>query len=275
MGRSSRALLMLTATSLTFLMSGRPAMPVGEARLGTIGEGTAIIFSPDLAPSSTCAFYSRLGFLCIRDASWASVVSTIDAANRRSGKRPAIRTVIIESHGANGNALKLQDGRREADKRSYASVAALDERLYASGVHTCIINACNAGRLFRPEVYRQLDRWTFDRLLLPATAGWLLPSRAYDRTAPRVAFLIPRLNQLQSLTLANVGELDARTRERLRLDKGAYVISDTLIQLLTEDDRAAVVPAKATYTLARTSLSAHRGEQLLRAFHAWLSERAH
>jgi hypothetical protein len=271
MRRTGQALLLIIAT---LFVSGRAATPPGEARLQSVGRGMAIVFSPDLAPPTTCSFYSRLGFLCIRDASWRSASSKIEAFNRNSRKGHFVRTVIIESHGANGNALKLQDGRRETDKRSYASVAALDEQLYASGIRTCIINACNAGRLFRPEVYRALDRWAFDRLLLPATSGGLTPSAAYNRTNPRVAFLIPRLNQLQSLTVADVREFDARTRKRLGVEEGSYVISDTLIQILLRKRPAAVVPPKGTDVLMRTTLTAQRGEQLFREFRTWLNQQA-
>ena len=61
----------------------------------------------------------------------------------------SIETLLIESHGTNGDALKLQLGKDPAAPRSYIAPAALQEQLHGTGVRVCLLAACNAGQLFR------------------------------------------------------------------------------------------------------------------------------
>src|SRR3954471_12309820 len=72
------------------------------ARLTELGTGVAIVFSPDLSVPGNCRFYRALGFACFDDADWSHVLDGIHAQNLSSPER-AIRTVILETHGTNGN----------------------------------------------------------------------------------------------------------------------------------------------------------------------------
>ncbi|MCU1347201.1 MAG: hypothetical protein JWO56_231, partial [Acidobacteria bacterium] len=140
------------------------------ASVGEIGRGVAIVFSPDLSVDGNCRFYEALGFACFEDTDWQRVLGGIQAYNLTHRERP-VRTVVLETHGTNGNGLKLQRSYAPAAERSYISVGALQERLEPDGIAYVIISACNSGRLMRPSFYNQLDRAIGDRLVLPATCG--------------------------------------------------------------------------------------------------------
>ena len=96
------------------------------------GRGIAIVFSPDLSVEGNCSFYSALGFTCFDGADWGVLLDAITAHNHDPEAVP-IRTVVLETHGTNGNGLKLQRGHDEQDERSYVSVGALEERLSEAG----------------------------------------------------------------------------------------------------------------------------------------------
>ena len=139
-------------------------------RLSDIGRGKAIIFSPDIAPAGNREFYQALGFLYIEEASWLRALNRIIARNYWHPDDP-VRTIFLETHGTNGDGLKLQSGTLRTDGRSYISIAALQEKLEGMGVRLCVIAACNSGRLFRPGTYKTIKPQPRDSLFLPATFG--------------------------------------------------------------------------------------------------------
>ncbi|HET8772480.1 MAG TPA: hypothetical protein VFP80_01765, partial [Thermoanaerobaculia bacterium] len=87
------------------------AWPAGHAgSLDGIGNGVGIVFSPDLSVPGNCRFYQAMGFACFDSADWLEVLSAIHANNVDDrGRR--IRTLILETHGTNGEGLKLQTGK--------------------------------------------------------------------------------------------------------------------------------------------------------------------
>jgi len=50
-------------------------------RLGDIGRGVGVVFSPDLSVSGNCRFYQALGFACFQDADWSRVIDQIHQYN--------------------------------------------------------------------------------------------------------------------------------------------------------------------------------------------------
>src|SRR5690348_832250 len=104
-------LALLVATGLaanpTDLLLARAWPYERYAPLTGLGTGVAVVFSPDLSVPGNCGFYRALGFACFDDADWTRVLAGIHEQNTQSPER-AIRTVILETHGTNGNGLKLQ-----------------------------------------------------------------------------------------------------------------------------------------------------------------------
>jgi hypothetical protein len=134
-------------------------------RVSEIGRGVGVVFSPDLSVAGNCRFYQALGFACFQDADWSRVLDQIHRHNVAHPDR-RIYTLVLETHGTNGNGLKLQKGYAPTAERSYISVGALQERLEPEGVFYVIISACNSGRLLRPYIYTELDPYNGDRLFL-------------------------------------------------------------------------------------------------------------
>src|SRR6185369_8910667 len=79
--------------------------------LASIGRGVAIVFSPDFSVPTNRLFYERMGFFYLEDASWERVLENIEAFNAENPER-AVETVILATHGAHGNGLKLQANER-------------------------------------------------------------------------------------------------------------------------------------------------------------------
>lgn len=266
--------MFVVAATIASLSCGGNAEKASSSALFNTGRGTAIVFSPDLAPGDTSVVYSRLGFTVFRDPSWRNVMMAIERLNRRSERAARIRVVILECHSSNGNALKLQVGKSAVDARSYASIDALREHLAASGVEVCVITACNAGRLFRPSVVRGIDSTVFDPLLQPATLG-VLPITRSGHNHDATTFLIPRSNNLEAITEIRAPALAAGTRAALGLtSRSSFAVSETLVQLLVERNPTHLVPAAPTDTLSRTALRQERSAELTRAFCTWLDHRA-
>jgi hypothetical protein len=238
--------------------------PAAEQSLSCLGHNKAIVFTPDLSPPETCDLYRRLGFACYRDASWGVVLESLTRENEARPAGDRVTTVILETHGTNGNGLKLQDGHAATDRRSYVSAGALQERLEAAGVRFCVISACNSGRLLRGEIYKALDPDNGDRLFLPATLGLLNAGDAFDPSSSPVAILMRGDSHLEALTEGEVGELAPATRAALGLrdPKSRFVISDLMTQMLTRDPRLELTVARVTRTLSRDDISDEEGERL-------------
>src|SRR5262245_36154639 len=125
------------------------AWPGAKAKkVREIGRGIGVVFSPDLSVKDNCRFYEALGFACFQDADWTNILTGVHTFNLLNPDR-RISTLILETHGTNGNGLKVQESYEPEAQRSYISVGALQERLEADGVFYVVISACNSGRLLR------------------------------------------------------------------------------------------------------------------------------
>jgi hypothetical protein len=264
----------------TDVLSGNPA----PSRLSEIGRGIGIIFSPDLSVPTNREFYEKLGFAYFEDGDWRNIIRQIRVYNQKRPDNP-LNVLIIESHGTNGNGLKLQEGHDGRAGRSYISIGALQEQLDATGVRLCIITACNAGRLFRPAIYRTLNTRTRDPLFLAATLGIVNASSGYDPARSVVSVLYPAKSALETTNEGDVSELAPLTRRLLEIDvegsprppskgKGEmqFVISDILAQLLMGDKR--LLLKQGGYVTARSSenFTNKESEELFQSFLSFLDE---
>src|SRR5205085_7866178 len=84
------------------------AWPGAQAKkVSEIGRGIGVVFSPDLSVKDNCRFYQALGFACFQDADWSNILTGIHTFNLLHLDR-RIGTLILETHGTNGNGLKVQ-----------------------------------------------------------------------------------------------------------------------------------------------------------------------
>lgn len=218
-------------------------------RLSEIGRGKAVVFSPDFSVPDNREFYEKLGFDYYESANWEEILSKIQTKNP-GGASNKIQAVVLETHGTNGNGLKLQTGDAAADPRSYASIGALRQRLEAAEVQICIVAACNAGRLFRPEIYDRLNSRPNDPLFKPATLGIINATQADNAAQSSGQRQIAMVRRSDSLIEALCGgwtrELSPVAQRMLglatlsgdrivRVRNIRFIISTTLIQILTND----------------------------------------
>ena len=214
------------------------------ARLTELGSGVAVVFSPDLSVAGNCRFYRALGFACFDDADWSAVLDGIHAHNVDEPER-AIRTVILETHGTNGNGLKLQRSHDPGAERSYISVGALQERLEPDGVRYIVISACNSGRLLRPSIYNVLDPDNGDKLFLPPTCGIINASEDFDPARSHVTIVTPASSHIEMTVIGSTRELAASTRRLLARSAAAagfrppaqFAMSDLMMEMITHDRR--------------------------------------
>src|SRR6185436_1705242 len=207
----------------------------------------------------------RLGFTCYESASWETVVEDIRCRNASAAPEDAITAVILEAHGTYGNGLKLQTSAARKAWRSYAAIGALTERLSAAGVRSCVLAACNARRLLRPEIYHQLDD---TRLFLPATLGIMNGSRD-DAEASGLRLLARADSHIESLSVGSTGELSPPTLRALGLRKDetmAFVVSDMLVQLVTHDPSLDLRPATPVQKLRLVTPEDTYAEELFTRF---------
>lgn len=248
-----------------------------DASLAHLGDGVGIVFTPDLSVKNNCEFYRALGFACFASPDWLEVLGDIHAYNLGNpGHR--IRTLILETHGTNGNGLKLQAGKEPDDARSYIAVAALQEMLEPVGVQNIIISACNSGRLLRPEIYRRIDRENGDKLFLPATLGILDATDAFDETRSSVTVITPGTSHIETTVVGSIEELSPATRTALAnaakrrgitLPK-QFAISEMLIQMLLRSDELVLRTGAHVSELSKVQTSPETSERLFHAFVAHL-----
>ncbi len=213
-------------------------------RLGDIGRGVGVVFSPDLSVSGNCRFYQALGFACFQDADWTRVIDQIHQHNVAHPDR-RIYTLVLETHGTNGNGLKLQKSYSPTADRSYISIGALQERLQPEGVFYIIISACNSGRLLRPYIYSELDPYNGDRLFLPATCGIVNASEDFDPMRNPVTIITPQSSHIEMTLVGSVRELAPKTQKAILASARAlrvtpptqFAVSDMMVQMLTRDAR--------------------------------------
>jgi hypothetical protein len=250
-------------------------------RLSGIGRGKAVVFSPDFAESGNRQFYQKLGFLYIEDASWQKALNQIIARNYWHPE-DRIETIFLETHGTNGNGLKLQAGVARGARRSYISVAALQEKLEGLRVRLCVIGACNAGRLFRPEIYRALNPRPGDPLFLPATLGIVNASAKYDPTSSKIIVVRRAESEIEATSDGDTSEMSPLARTILGLDQATardrispnlhFVVSNLLIQMLIHDPRLKLTASGYTNAKSRQDLSNAESEILFERFLSYINQ---
>jgi hypothetical protein len=253
-----------------------PAAPY--AGIGDIGSGVGIVFSPDLSVPGNCRFYKALGFACFDSADWLEILSDIHAHNIDNPER-RIRTLILETHGTNGEGLKVQKGKNANDARSYISVGALQEWLEPVGVRHIIISACNSGRLLRPEVYLKINRDNGDKLFLPATRGIIDASDLFDPKRNDITVITPGASQIETTVVGKVSELAPATREAVEaaakerditLPK-QFAVSEMFIKMLTRDPSLELRTGAWVEELSKFQTSPRDSERIFNAFLAHLN----
>jgi hypothetical protein len=258
------------------------AWPAAQvATLDELGTGIGIVFTPDLSVPENCRFFQALGFACFESPDWLEVLSDIHSYNiDHPGRR--IRTLILETHGTNGNGLKLQAGKKPEDDRSYISVAALQEMLEPVGVRYIIISACNSGRLLRPEIYRKLDPNNGDKLFLPATRGIIDASEDFDPKKSITTVITPGTSHIETTLVGSLRELAPETRDaiaaaakkrEIELPK-QFAVSEMLIQMLLRDPKLELRTGAHVEELSKEQTSPEASEQIFRAFVAHMQSLA-
>jgi hypothetical protein len=250
------------------------AWPGAQAKkVSEIGRGVGVVFSPDLSVKDNCRFYEALGFACFQDADWTNILTQIHTFNLFNPDR-RIATLILETHGTNGNGLKVQEGYEAAAPRSYISVGALQERLESDGIFYVVISACNSGRLLRPAIYNRLDPYCGDKLFLPATNGIVDASDEFDPRLSAVMIIRPQSSHIETTIVGRIAELRAGTRRAITAAaklRGVtlppeFAVSDMLVQMLTRDTGLELVTGLYTDELSKDIRSPQTSEVLFARF---------
>jgi len=278
------AVLLLTAlpafalddTSLTLLNHAWPNVHV--AKISEIGSGIGVVFSPDLSVPNNCDFYRSIGFACFQDANWSHVLDPIHEHNTLFPEH-RISTLVLETHGTNGNGLKLQESYDPEAKRSYISVGALQERLEPEGIYYVIISACNSGRLLRPSIYKSLDPNNGDKLFLPATCGIINASDPFDPTQSPVMIITPQSSHIETTVVGATKELPVATRRAILAAAKAqwvkppveFAVSDMMAQMITRDPKLELAANTYVDRLSRQMTTEDRSELLFRKFLTYLN----
>ena len=236
------------------------------------------MFSPDLSVRDNCRFYEALGFACFQTPDWGRVLQGIHRYNSDHPDR-RIYTLVLETHGTNGNGLKLQHSYSPTTERSYISVGALQERLERDGVYYIIISACNSQRLLRPYIYNELDPYNGDKLFLPATCGIYDASPDFDSSRSAVTVITPRSSHIETTLVGSVHELRMATRRavlaaaRARHLKLAahFAISDIMMEILTRDPGLQLTSDRYIDLLSAEIQPVDRSEELYRHFLTYLN----
>ncbi|HEV7922434.1 MAG TPA: hypothetical protein VGR02_16750 [Thermoanaerobaculia bacterium] len=248
-----------------------------NAPLADLGRGIGVVFSPDLSVPGNCRFYQALGFACFDDADWSRVLDGIHAFNQQNPDRP-ITTLILETHGTNGNGLKLQRSYDPKADRSYISVGGLQERLDPDGIRFLILSACNSGRLLRPSIIATLDPRNGDKLFLPPTRGIVNASSSWRPGQSRSTILTPGASHIETSLAAHVRELGPATRKAIAAAAKAhgirmpdeFAVSDMLMQMVLRDAEVDLQLGRHVEQLSGVVQPQERSEELFRRFTARL-----
>lgn len=247
-------------------------------QLSNIGRRKAIIFSPDLSEPGNREFYRALGFVYFEDPDWRSVLRQIRQHNETNPDNP-IETLLIQSHGTNGDALKLQKGNQPDALRSYIAPAALQERLEGTGVRVCLLAACNAGRLFRPENYYMVRKDEGNRLFEPATLGMINASPNFDPAQATLTFARRAESRIEVINECRLAELSPAARAQFAQQGGLgpatrIAIPEMLIQLLLADNSLHLV--SSGYEVDRSGAETREGERerLIQRFLRFVDQKA-
>jgi hypothetical protein len=251
------------------------------ARLSDLGRGVGIVFTPDLSVPDNCRFYQSLGFGCFQDADWTRVLDGVEAFNASHPQAP-IQTLLLETHGTNGNGLKLQRSYDPRAERSYISVGALQQRLEPMGVRYVIISACNSGRLLRPMIVRSLDPNPGDKLFLPATCGIVNAGPDFNPRRSKVTVITPSSSHIETSLIGAVRELAPVTRSLITSAAKArgivppkqFAISDMLMQILLRDGRLELTTRGYVDELSAQIQTEDSSEALYKSFTSYLNATA-
>lgn len=243
------------------------------ARLKKLGERRAIVFSPDFAASGNRQFYEGLGFVYLESADWRWVLKEIMRVNR-ARTEGAIREIFFETHGSNGNGLKLQRSQLPSAPRSYISLGALQEHLSAAGVERAILGACNTGRLYRPEIYRKLDMSVKDPTVLPATLGVINASPKFNPSNSTVELVRRTDSRLEQTSEGKYQELPSSVRRALGLPASAkpFTVSNMFIQTIIKDERLQVTSSGFVRKISKATESEPDNEAIFQSFLKFLDD---
>jgi hypothetical protein len=257
----------------SLLLLDRAWPDVASRRVSEIGRGVGVVFSPDLSVAENCRFYESLGFACFQDADWEKV---LDAVHRRNVLYPERRifTLILETHGTNGNGLKLQTSYDPDANRSYISAGALQQRLEPEGIYYVIISACNSGRLLRPAIYNQLDPNNGDKLFLPATKGIVNASPDFVASRSAVMIITPESSHIETTLVGKLRELSPSARRAITdsaksigmITPTEFAVSDMMTAMLTRDSHLQLSAGSYVDELSRAAATVDRSEQLFAKF---------
>jgi hypothetical protein len=210
--------------------------------LDEIGSQKGIVFSPDLSEPANRAFYRALGFAYFEDPDWHVVLEQIKNYNN-GHPRNRIETLLVLSHGTNGDALKLQGSSKPGAPRSYIAPAALQEKLEGTGIRFFLLAACNAGRLFRSGNYTTVSADAGNRLFEPATLGIINASKDFNAANSSITIARRAESHLEVINECSLAELSPGTVAELAGDSNSSLtpasriaVPEMLIQLLLQDD---------------------------------------
>jgi hypothetical protein len=266
------------ADDTTEILMARVWPATSEVRVSELGRGIGLVFTPDLSVPGNCRFYESLGFACFEGADWDRVLGDIRSYNIFHPER-VVRTLVLETHGTNGNGLKLQTSYAPSADRSYISVGALQERLEPDGVEYIIISACNSGRLLRPSIYNTIDRNNGDRLFLPATRGIVDASPDFNASHSGITIITPATSHIETSLAASVRELAPVTRrllEKAARQRGIappqqFAISDMLMQIILRHPLLALSTTGYVEALSGEVQPENVSEGLFRSFKSRLN----
>jgi hypothetical protein len=252
--------------------------PAPAARIDEIGRGVGVVFSPDLSVKENCRFYRTLGFGCFQDADWSHILDSVHEYNVLHPER-RLHTLILETHGTNGNGLKVQTSYAPTADRSYISVGALQERLEPEGVDYIIISACNSGRLLRPVIYATLDPNPGDKLFLPPNCGIVNASDDFDPRLSPITILTPQQSHIETTLVGATRELAPATRGAIvNAAKAAgitppveFAVSDMMMQMITRDHRLQLAANTPVEDVSKEIQDAQKSEQLFKRFTTFLN----
>ena len=265
--------LAAAANSSSLQLLDRAWPDVASRQVSEIGRGVGVVFSPDLSVADNCRFYESLGFACFQDADWEKV---LDAVHRHNVLYPERRifTLILETHGTNGNGLKLQTSYAPDASRSYISAGALQQRLEPEGIYYVIISACNSGRLLRPAIYNQLDPNNGDKLFLPATNGIVNASPDFVASRSAVMIITPESSHIETTLVGKIAELSPSARRAITVSAKSigivppteFAVSDMMTAMLTRDSHLLLSSGSYVDELSRAAAPVDRSEQLFTKF---------
>ena len=258
-------------TSLRLLDHAWP--DVASRRVNDIGRGVGVVFSPDLSVPDNCRFYQSLGFACFQGSDWEKILNDVHRYNVLYPER-RIFTLVLETHGTNGNGLKLQTSYDPDAERSYISAGALQQRLEPEGIYYVIISACNSGRLLRPAIYNQLDPNNGDKLFLPATKGIVNAAPSFIASRSAVTIITPQSSHIETTLVGKLPELSLSSRRAVTeaartagIDPPKeFAVSDLMVAMLTRDPQLQLTAGTYVDELSRDEAPVDQSEQLFSKF---------